>query len=111
MAIKKTAPVQDLITDEAVSAALEDEKHPIHSETSELRKVHEMTPGKAKKKARDKARTKVTFDWPEWLIERLEEIAGVEGETFPLNQLAAVLTIEGLRAVEQGEIGDITKVV
>lgn len=104
MAIKKGAPVQALTSaiDPAVEAAME--RDPIYGGMSRVLSARNMTPGKAKKKANDRARTKVTFDWPEWLIGRLDALAGVSGETFPLNQLAAVLVIEGLRSVERGDL-------
>lgn len=104
MAIKKGAPVQALTPaiDPAVEAALE--RDPIYGAMGRIISARNMTPGKAKKKASDKRRKKVTFDWPEWLIERLDRMAGVEGETYPLNQLAAVLVIEGLRAAARGEL-------
>lgn len=99
MAINKNAPVQALTPaiDPAVEAVLGNDS--ITSAMNKLMAARNMTPGKAKKKAKDAARTKVTFDWPSWLIERLEAIAGQEGEKFPLNQLAAVLVVEGLRQV------------
>lgn len=110
MAINKNAPVQALTPsiDPAVAAAmglpLAMEDDPTTAAMKRMFAARSMTPGKAKKKAKDAARTKVTFDWPSWLIERLEAIAGQEGEKFPLNQLAAVLVVEGLRQVMREEL-------
>lgn len=104
MAINKNAPVQPLTPaiDPAVEAVLGND--PITSGLNKLLAARSMTPGKAKKKAKDAARKKVTFDWPEWLITRLEQMAGQEGEKYPLNQLAAVLVVEGLRQVMREEL-------
>lgn len=105
MAIKKNAPLQPLV-DQAVQAAIGagGESDPVYSGLQRLQQAKTMSPGKVKKKARDKARTKVTFDWPAWLIERLEALASEDDNTFPMNQLAAVLAIEGLRSVERGAL-------
>jgi hypothetical protein len=104
MAIKKDAPVQALV-DPAVQAALgEQSADPVYSGIHRLQAARGMTPGKAKKRQRDRERSKVTFDWPQWLIERLEEMAGEEDNSFPINQLTAILVIEGLRAVAAGRL-------
>jgi hypothetical protein len=103
MTIRRNAPVQSL-TDAAVEAATETGQDPVSGAMNKLRAARNITPGKAKKKARDKARKKITFDWPEWLIDLITEMAGQEGDRMPANQLAAILTIEGLRAVKSGKL-------
>lgn len=100
MAVKKNMPVQPL--DPAVEAAMGDELDPIYGSLARRQQARTMTPGKRKKRERDRARTKITFDWPAWLIEQVTELAHEHG--VPANQLAAVLVQRGLREVQSGKL-------
>lgn len=96
MAINKNLPVQKL--DPAVEAAVGDD--PIFGGINRNRIRY--TNGQKKKSKRDQARCKVTYDWPPALVQRVNDIAAEHG--VPVNQVAAVLAREGLKALDRGKI-------
>lgn len=103
MSIKKDLPRRPLQSDPAVDTHMGDD--PVYGRlASRSGRARNMTSGKRKKAERDAQRKKVTFDWPEELIERIDELANQKGERVPANQLTALLMRYALRALDAGEI-------
>jgi hypothetical protein len=86
--------------DPAVQAALGPRRDDVYSRIERARK---MTPAQRKKAERDAARSKVTYDLPAPLIEKLERMAH-DVYQVPPSHLAALLIMAGLQAVQQGSL-------
>ncbi len=61
-----------------------------------------LTEAQRKKRERDKARVKMTYDLPTALINEMKKIA--ESESIPTSQLAHLFLIEGIRNWRLGKI-------
>lgn len=103
MTVKKTLAVETEkyeLEDPAVEAALGKPK--ATSVYARLARVKEMTPSQRRKAEKDRARTKETYDLPEWLIEAVEQIARKYG--VPKSNVAAHLLAAGLHDLLDGKI-------
>jgi len=100
MAVKKNPPLQAIEIDPAVQAYLGAGQQTRLNE----RREKEMSLSKAQraKRARDKARSKATYDLPAAIKEQVEQIAGEY--RIPKSQLVAFLLDHALRAYARGEI-------
>lgn len=67
-----------------------------------LRRAKAMTPGQRRAAERQAERSKVTYEWPPALVERINEIA--KANDCPANQVAAVLLWAGLGEFERGRV-------
>lgn len=67
-----------------------------------LRRAKAMTPCQRRAAERQAERSKVTYEWPPALVERINEIA--RANDCPANQVAAVLAWAGMADMESGAI-------
>lgn len=67
-----------------------------------LARAKEMTPAQRRKAEKDRARTKETYDLPEWLIEAVEQVA--RKYSVPKSNVVAHLLTAGLRDLLEGRI-------
>ncbi len=100
MAVKKDAPLQDIEIDAAVQAYLARETQ---AEVNARRKKEmKLTRAQRRKREKDAARTKATYDLPETIKERIEVIATEFG--IPKSQLAAFFLDHAIREYDIGRI-------
>jgi hypothetical protein len=99
---------QRLMDDPAVEAALNPSPKSSPSQAVErgvygrIAKARSRTAAQRKKAERDRQRSKVTYDWPEEIIQEVAERAAEMG--CPASHLAAALCLEGLKAVDEGRL-------
>ena len=100
MAVKKDTPLQDIRIDPAVQAYLGIEKQTKVNE----RRVKEMslTRAQRRKRAKDAARIKATYDLPEAIKLEIEKIA--TKYDIPKSQIVAFLLWHALRQYKHGDI-------
>jgi hypothetical protein len=97
---KKNAPLQEIKLDDAVQAYMgQGEQAAL---TTQIEKEKDLTEYQRRKRKRDAARVKATYDLTSWVKESLEKIAA-EYE-IPKSNLANVLLAEALARYAAGEI-------
>ena len=105
MAIRKgkDIPEQEIILDPAVAIHLQNATQAT-ADTKRLKELG-LTAAQRRKREKDAARNKVTYDLPEHITDRIEEIAGQFGDKgVPQNQVVAFFLDFALRHYDEDSI-------